>query len=389
MKSHRIAIMLPRFSCYGGVEQFGYRLAETLAQRGHVVDFICNRQDAEAPSGVHIRKVRRIGPFKVLKVLSFAILAEKERQRGNYDCAIGLGKTMRQDILRVGGGPTMKYWQCMENAHQGLRRLLLKLRHTVYPHHWLDYCLEKKRYAQRDVRIVAVSHMMCGYAAECFNLERIDVIYNKPDLTRFCPPAAEEKKQAREGYGIAPTVLAIGHAGTNYAIKGTFHLVRALALLPEKYHVYVAGGRKHDALDLLAASLGVSERLHFVGRVNDMPGFLQAMDIFALPTFFDPCSNAVVEALAVGLPTLSSMYNGSSYFLPDDQVMRDPRDVRHMADILLKLGAAAEKNREDGAGPAFAWPQDLPAGVEAFADYVEAYLREKQPALSRIPKNQA
>ena len=384
MEPHRIAIMLPRFSRYGGVEQFGYRLAEILARRGHRVDFICNRQDTEPPRGVNIRKIRRLGPFKVFKVLSFALLAEKERQRGNYDCVIGLGKSLRQDILRVGGGPTRKYWQCMENAHQGLRQWLLKLRHTLYPHHLLDYYLEKKRYTQPDVRIVAVSHMMRGYVMGCFDLARVDVIYNKPDLTRFRPPTAEEREQARARYSISPSLLAIGHAGTNYAIKGTFHLVQTLALLPEKYHLYVAGGRKHKALDHLAASLKVTDRLHFVGRVDDMPAFLSAMDLFALPTFFDPCSNAVVEALAAGLPTLSSVYNGSSYFLPDDQVLRDPRDVGQMANILLKLGAEAERQKESGTRQTFAWPDDLPAGVEAFADYVEAYLREKQAAISTV-----
>lgn len=383
MKPHRIAIMLPCFSRYGGVEQFGYSLAEILARRGHAVDFICNRQDADPPSGVHIRKVRRVGPFKILKVLSFALLAEKERQRGKYDCVIGLGKTLRQDIMRVGGGPAKKYRQCMENAHRGAARLRLKLRHALYPHHIFDHWLETKRYRPK-VRIVAVSHMMRDYVAECFGLENIEIIYNKPDFTRFYPPAEKERARAREHYGIAPEALAIGHAGTNYAIKGTAHLIRALALLPETYHLYVAGGRKHDALDHLAATLGITQRVHFLGRVNDMPGFLQAMDMFALPTFFDPCSNAVVEALATGLPTLSSVYNGSSHFLPDEHVIQNPSDARNMADILLKLGDQAARNKESGTRSAFTWPEDLPAGVEAFADYVEAYLTESiKPDTSR------
>ena len=376
MEPRRIAIMLPRFSRYGGVEQFAYSLAEILARRGHAVDFICNRQDAEAPSGVRIRKVRRLGPFKIFKVLSFALLAEKERRRGAYDCAIGLGKTLRQDIMRVGGGPAKKYRQCMESAHQGWQRLRLKLRHALYPHHIFDHWLETKRYTP-NVRIVAVSHMMRDYVADCFGLENIDIIYNKPDLARFRPPTTEERTSARNRFQITPGTLAVGHAGTNYTIKGTAHLIRALALLPEAYHLYVAGGRKADAMDSLAESLGVAQRVHFLGRVDDMPAFLQAMDLFALPTFFDPCSNAVVEALAAGLPTLSSIYNGSSYFLPPEQVLRDPGNAQNMADILQKLGQQAELNQKNGTRPAFAWPENLPAGVEAFADYVEAYLAEK------------
>ena len=384
MKPARIAIMLPRFSRYGGVERFGYNLAEALAKRGHLVDFICNRQDAEPPFGVTIRKVRRLGPFKILKVISFAVLAEKERRHGKYDCSIGLGKTLHQDIMRVGGGPAKKYRQCMENAHTGLQRLRLKLRHLLYPHHILDHWLETKRYHQADVRIVAVSHMMRDYVRECFGLENIDVIYNKPDLKRFYPPSPEERDRARNEYAIPPASIAIGHAGTNYAIKGTNHLIRALALLPAEYHLYVAGGRKHAAMDALAASLGIAGRVHFIGRVDNMPAFLQAMDIFALPTFFDPCSNAVVEALASGLPTLSSIYNGSSYFLPPEHVTRDPRNAAQMAEILLKLGDIAAQNKTAGTRPPFAWPKDLPAGVEAFADYVEGYLGYRERGTPRV-----
>ncbi len=372
----RIAVMLPRFSRYGGAEQFGYNLAAELGKRGHLVDFICAKQDAAPPPGVTIRKVGRIGLFRVCKAVSFALRAEKLRQQQQYDCVIGLGKTFKQDIMRVGGGPAPKYRACMEMARQGWQRLRLKIRHKLCPHHIFDYWLERKRY-NPQTRVVAVSHMMRDYVAECFGLSRIDIIYNQPDLTRFTPPTETEKSAARLKLDIAAATLAIGHAGTNYTIKGTDYLIRALQSLPDTYHLYVAGGRKHGKQDRLAASLGVANRVHFLGRVDDMPGYLKAMDIFALPTYFDPCSNAVLEALAVGLPTMSSKFNGSSYFLPTRQVIDDPADVPKLASILKELGAQAEKNRTQLPASGFAWPEDLPAGVGAFADYVEAFIREK------------
>ena len=76
----RIAIMLPRFSRYGGVEQFGCRLAEALAARGHTVDFICARQEAEAPAGVNVIAVGRPPGLKVVKMLWFLIRAERIRR---------------------------------------------------------------------------------------------------------------------------------------------------------------------------------------------------------------------------------------------------------------------------------------------------------------------
>lgn len=373
----RIAVMLPRFSRYGGVEQFGFHLAESLARRGHSVDFICSRQQAEPPSGVRIRKVPGPRFFKFLKIVSFAVFAERARRQGSYDCVIGLGKTWTQDIMRVGGGPVPRYWEFAEKARQGPSRLLKALRHRISPYHRFDCWLEKKRYASAP-RIVAVSHFMRDLAEETFAVRGIDIVYNKPDLSRFSPPSPEGRQAARSAYGIEPSVLAIGHAATNYILKGTGQLLRALTLLPEHCHVYVAGGRRPAACMALARSLGVESRVHFVGRVSDMPGFLHAMDVFAHPTFYDPCSNALVEALASGLPTLSSARNGSAFFLPAGQVLQDPRDVAGMADILRLLEKKALEQRQAGSRSGFVWPEDVPAGVDAFVEYVEEYLREKR-----------
>lgn len=378
----RIAVMLPRFSRYGGVEQFGFHLAESLARRGHSVEFICSRQQTGPPSGVRIRKVPGPRFFKFLKIVSFAVFAERARRQGRYDCVIGLGKTWTQDIMRVGGGPVPRYWEFAEKARQGHGRLLKALRHRVSPYHRFDCWLEKKRYASAP-RIVAVSHFMRDLAEETFAVRGIDIVYNKPDLSRFFPPSPEEGQAARAAYGIEPSVLAIGHAATNYILKGTGQLIRALALLPDDCHMYVAGGRRPAACMALARSLGVESRVHFVGRVLDMPGFLHAMDVFAHPTFYDPCSNAVVEALASGLPTLSSAWNGSAFFLPVGQVLQDPRDIQGMADILRLLREKALEQRQAGSRPGFVWPEDVPAGVDAFVDYVEEYIREKQCA--RVP----
>ncbi|MBS6653380.1 MAG: glycosyltransferase family 4 protein, partial [Collinsella sp.] len=61
-------------------------------------------------------------------------------------------------------------------------------------------------------------------------------------------------------------------------------------------------------------------RIHFLGKVEDMPALYRAMDLFVLPSFYDACSNAVLEALACGLKVLSTTANGSSVFLPQEHV---------------------------------------------------------------------
>lgn len=62
-----------------------------------------------------------------------------------------------------------------------------------------------------------------------------------------------------------------------------------------------------------------------------MPALYRAMDLFVLPSFYDACSNAVLEALACGLKVLSTTANGSSVFLPQEHVTPDPGDAEDLA----------------------------------------------------------
>ncbi len=81
------------------------------------------------------------------------------------------------------------------------------------------------------------------------------------------------------------------------------------------------------------------------------------MDLFVLPSFYDACSNAVLEALACGLKVLSSAANGSSVFLPPQHVIPDPGDVE---DLTARLRALIE---EPAPGP-FRLPESIKAGLD-------------------------
>lgn len=372
-----IAVMLPRFSRYGGVEQFGYRLAGELAARGHTVDFICARQEAEPPDGVRVlRTGRPFGP-RWFKMLVFANKAEAFRQAGNYDCSISLGKTLKQDILRVGGGPLPAFWRYSERAWPGeFQGRLKQLSRRTNPANMLIRRMENRQYTDSAL-VVAVSHFVRDLileAAPGLPPERMRILYNRPDLQRFSIPTPDQRAEARAQFGVPDHAIAIGLATSNFPLKGVGPLIRALPSLPETCALYVAGGRNHGVYDALAAELGLSDRVYFLGKVDDMPLWYKAMDIFALPSFYDACSNAVLEALASGLPTLSSASNGSSYFLPPENVVRNPGDSAELARVLARLAHQAEGNARTGTREAFAWPEDVVAGVDAFVDLVEEYI---------------
>lgn len=379
MPKARIALAMPRLGLYGGAEGFGWRLAEGLAARGHEVEFLCARAEG-APAGVRAVALGRPPLGRALKNLWFARRVERRLASVSYDLVIGLGRTWSQDILRVGGGPQTVFNRLTEAAYgEGACRLLKRLRRTVSPSGAVISWLEARQFdrpANPSQRIVCVSDLVRDWllsAHPAIDPARVSVVYNRPDLTRFSPPDPARREALRAELGCASGDVVICTAGTNFALKGVGTLIRALPLLPENFRLAVAGGRGPEQWLALAGGLGVAGRVRFLGRVQDMPGFYGASDIFALPTYYDACSNAVLEALACGLPAISSARNGSAVFVPPRHVLADPGDHRELA-RLIELAA-----REAGSGsrPPFAWPEDRPCGLDPYYEMVDQVLAEK------------
>jgi UDP-glucose:(heptosyl)LPS alpha-1,3-glucosyltransferase len=369
----RLAVTMPRMSRYGGAESFAWRLSEALAARGYAVDFICARCETDPPDGVTPVVLGRFGAFRVVKILRFAFGAEKARRRGDYDLVIGMGKTLNQDILRIGGGPISKFWKLSKRAWpEGAARSFKMFRRRISPGNWAIHIIDRIR-MRRAPRIVCVSDLVRDWLLETYpslNREAIDVVYNRPDLERFSPIGSQERLRLRAASGIGEDQVVVATAATNFALKGIRHLVGMLSHLPENFVLHVAGGRNPAKYERLARELGVADRVRFQGRVDDMPAFYRAADVFVLASFYDACSNAVLEALACGCRSLSSAMNGSASLLPPRWVFPDPADEKGMADLVRR---AADEPRP---GP-FQWPGNVASGLEPYMEMVERMLAEK------------
>jgi len=366
----RLALMLPRLSAYGGVERFALGLASALADDGFDVDFICARRETEPPEGVRPVVVGRPPGSRALKIGWFAARAERARQKGRYDLCLSMGRTVSQDILRASGGPLSVFWERSSWAYpKGFVRGSKALRRRLAPANALIRRLEDRALSGSRV-MVAVSDLVRDWWLQAhpeLAVRDVRVIYNKPDLSCFAPPDPEERHRLRRGLDLADTDKVLAFAGTNFMLKGLPGLIRALALLPDACRLHVAGGRRPGPFLSLARDLGVERRVRFLGKVEDMPGFYQAADCFVLPSFYDTCSNAVVEALACGLPVVSSATNGSSVFLPPQNVLADPGDA-------AALAAAVETALAGPPPGPFTWPKDTPAGIPPYLDLVREFL---------------
>jgi UDP-glucose:(heptosyl)LPS alpha-1,3-glucosyltransferase len=119
--------------------------------------------------------------------------------------------------------------------------------------------------------------------------------------------------------------------------------LRALPAWQERassFRLVVAGHRKYARYERLVAKLGISTQVRFVGHCPDMRNGYFAADFLIHPTFYDPCSLVALEALACGLPIITTRANGASELLSPPQdgfIVDNPHDHDALADCIGKL----------------------------------------------------
>jgi glycosyltransferase involved in cell wall biosynthesis len=178
---------------------------------------------------------------------------------------------------------------------------------------------------------------------------KISVIYNGVDLAEFRPGATGTELRRR--LEIPPHAFVAGYCGQVIREKGLQGLVRAFALLRGEFPeatLLIAGNGRDSALVAGMASDGI----HLLSRLEAMPGFFAALDVFVLPTLLhEGLSRALVEAMASGVPAIATPLGGNVETLVDGQTgyFVPPRDDRALHNRLRDLHLDAARRRRMGA----------------------------------------
>jgi len=226
---------------------------------------------------------------------------------------------------------------------------------------------------------VAVSDETAEFARKRNEIDerRLLVIPNGIELGRFHPePAARER--VRRELGIAPDAWVVGTAGRIAAEKNHALLVRAMApLVGPNLRLVIAGdGPLLAELTELVRTLGLTRTVHLLGARSDVPDVLNAMDVLAMSSETEGLPLVVLEAMATGLPVVSTAVGGIPNVIEEGQTgFLVPRgDEQGLRDRIVKLHAAPAETRACGAR-ARATAVTKYSGERMQRDYLELYAR--------------
>jgi UDP-glucose:(heptosyl)LPS alpha-1,3-glucosyltransferase len=167
--------------------------------------------------------------------------------------------------------------------------------------------------------VIAASQILVSEITDLYRYpaDNIDVVRNgiPLDTFRFDPRLRE---QSRAELNLKQDQIAVLFVGSGWERKGLLFAIEALALCKNrKMRLLVAGRGDTRRYKTTRLRFWREEPVHFLGEVADLTPVYAAADIFVLPTIYDPFSNACLEALASGLPVITTRSNGFSEIIDE------------------------------------------------------------------------
>ncbi len=306
----KLALIRQRFTGFGGAELYVSQLARRLKNRGHDVHILAREWPADDASGLVFHRIKGSGGPTFIRLRSFARAVARLVEEGDYDLVHSFERTYSQDIFRAGDGCHKEWLERRKRMRGPIHGWLDR----INPRHRAFLDLETRMFSDARLKIVlANSRQGREEIIRHYGLpqNKIRVVYNGLDQKKFHPGLAElHRTSVRHKLGLTPDEPAALFVGSGYARKGLGELIRALPECPVK--LLVVGQDRAGPYQRLADQTGVKEKVIFLGPRSDVERLYGTVDIFVLPSWYEPFSNACLEALASGLPVVTTKETGAA-----------------------------------------------------------------------------
>ncbi len=326
----------------GGERQIGY-LIEGLLARGHAVHLFSEQlAPTERSEGLTYHTLRILPAPRAFRVLGFAMVVRAALRRADLAVVQSFDRTLGQQIYRAGEGvhrewvrrksrslPALargwSYFSLFDRVTLGLERRVLRETPMIVAN------------AQRGQREITLHYGIPP--------TRMLTIYNGVDADRFNVAVRRRfREEQRAAWGVSADDVLWLSVGSGFHRKGVDRTIEALGELHRRgfkqVRLVVVGKGHPGPYRRLARQAAVADLVHFEGHRADVERCYAGADLFVLPTRYDPFANTCLEAMACGLPVLTTVANGAAELLRDGVngcVMGDMPHIETLADALQRL----------------------------------------------------
>lgn len=336
---------------WGGGEKWVALLLRGLSERGHEVRLLCNDADVAA-------RAREEGVEAEVAVLGGqAMLSDAWRLSGRL-------RAFRPDALLL--STFKKTWLGgMAARWAGVPRTVARIgldtdlpgKHWTYRRafrRWVDATLVNADGIRREV-LAGMPELDAGRVATVYDGVRIPGRGRAPDPGSDVQPAAlPARHEARLILGLPPDLPVVGSLARFAPQKRLDRFLEMLALLPGVHGVLAGEGELEGDLRTRSRALGLDDRVHFLGWRRDVDRVLAALDVFLLTSDREGMANAMLEAMAAGVPVVSTSVSGADEALGTEGAglsagLVVPHAPSALAEAVSGLLASPEARRRLGA----------------------------------------
>jgi UDP-glucose:(heptosyl)LPS alpha-1,3-glucosyltransferase len=343
----KIALAIENFSRFkGGAESIASSLAFNLIARGWEVHLFGQSWDGEPPAAnFHRIRIPRFLPSWVTMIL-FALRHRRMVNDQGFDVVLGFGNTIYMNVYQSHGGvhrfsTSRKVFSEQNFFLRLLKRLLIALSLKDKARQWIESAPFR---IEPRPRIIAISEMVRDDMASFYgiNKEEIELIYNGIDTERYNIDIRERLRgPIRERLGLKEDDIAFLFISYDLRKKGIGPLIEAAAQLKKsqtgRFKLVVVGKSPYPVLFRRIAQLGLGKAAVFTGPTKSPEEYYANCDVMVLPTFYDACSLVVMEAMACGLPAITTTANGAAGIIThgkDGYIISHPPRATELAEAM-------------------------------------------------------
>jgi len=388
----RLALIRQRYTPFGGAERFIESALAALIERNVAVT-LYTREWPETE--LKLMEPIVIDPFHIGRLwrdFGFAHAACRAVARGNADLVQSHERLSCCDIFRAGDGVHAVWLEEKNRGAGALARVLT----AASPYHRYVCLMERRMFAQRSLSaVICNSQMVRDEISARFHVpdDKLHVIYNAVDTTAYSPTLRAHRDAVRAAHGIAADAVVFLLVGSGYDRKGVATALEALAQAPQARLLVVGRDKAPEVYAAMARTLNVADRVTFAGPQVDATPYFGAADAFVLPTRYDPLPNAALEAMACGLPVVTSTKSGAAEIVTEHDAgfVCESRDAAALAAHLRALDDAGLRARQGANARNAVLPLTPEAMTLAlvllYRDLLEA--RVKRRLAARAPRSGA